>query len=87
MYLSVTGKGIGDHDYGHFVIEGKISLIYRLRRIKSTERNANLIKEYKKKKKLTDKCMKPCIFSSGSCFNIGNKIVISYLILSYCTYY
>lgn len=80
LFCVIAGDGLGDRDYGHFVIEGKISLIYKLEVIMTDGRDGilsyksiNASKERKKKRKIENRYTDFCLFSSDSCFNIGNK--------------
>ncbi|XP_050055024.1 uncharacterized protein LOC126549558 isoform X2 [Aphis gossypii] len=72
----VLGKGLGDVDYAHFVLDGEISLIYRLeiRRVVNRYGISKFILN-KNSQKLSEKKYKnvyvdTCTLSSDSCFNI-----------------
>lgn len=80
IIFCATGEGLGNVDCGHFVLEGKILMVYRLKVMESIDRFGNIkFKLYNEKlnnrKKYVEKYMETCIFSSDSCFNIGNKKV------------
>ncbi|XP_025192392.1 cAMP-dependent protein kinase type II-alpha regulatory subunit-like [Melanaphis sacchari] len=76
----VLGKGLGDVDYAHFVLEGEISLILRLEIRQIINRYGNVKYILKKNlQKLNEKKYKnvyvnTCTLSSDSCFNIGEDI-------------
>lgn len=83
MKFYIVGHGLGDLDYGHFVIEGKVSLIYRLKILKSIDRYGNLnfklsnaLGNSNKKKEYIDQYIDACTLSIDSCFNIGNYNII-----------
>ncbi|XP_050055022.1 uncharacterized protein LOC126549558 isoform X1 [Aphis gossypii] len=76
----VLGKGLGDVDYAHFVLDGEISLIYRLeiRRVVNRYGISKFILN-KNSQKLSEKKYKnvyvdTCTLSSDSCFNIGEDM-------------
>ncbi|KAF0771100.1 cAMP-dependent protein kinase type II-alpha regulatory subunit-like [Aphis craccivora] len=76
----VLGKGLGDVDYAHFVIDGEISLIYclEIRRVVNRygipkfilNKNSQKLSEKKYKNVYVD----TCTLSSDSCFNIGEDM-------------
>lgn len=79
MCFSAIGDGLGDIDCGHFIIEGKISLITRLKITKSVDFSRNIeLKLFDPSRQLTNKkkwmewYMDTCTFFSKTCFNIGN---------------
>ncbi|XP_050520487.1 cGMP-dependent protein kinase [Daktulosphaira vitifoliae] len=78
----VVGDKLGNIDYGHFMIEGKVNMIERLILLRSPNRYGQnfTYKLYdgkstlKKNQSLVDKFMKVCDFLGNSCFNIGECI-------------
>ncbi|XP_060864846.1 uncharacterized protein LOC132941015 [Metopolophium dirhodum] len=76
----VLGRGTGDVDYAHFVLEGEISLILHLEIKKIVNRYGNegfkLRKTSEKlyKKKYTNIYVDTCAFLPDSCFNIGENV-------------
>lgn len=76
FYFLITGDGLGNLNYAHFVIEGKISLIYRLKKIYNSVTNLGKISAKSNKIiKYSHKYLEICTFSSNACFNIGNEII------------
>lgn len=65
---------MGDLDHGHFVIEGTISLIYRLNVLENTDRYGNRNFKLSNNTALensVDHYIEASVLSSEACFNIG----------------
>ncbi|XP_026811220.1 uncharacterized protein LOC113552561 [Rhopalosiphum maidis] len=76
----VLGKDLGDVNHAHFVLEGEISLIFRLeirRMINRNKKEVFLLKKTSQKlneKKYENVYADICTLSANSCFNIGEDI-------------
>ncbi|XP_050426951.1 uncharacterized protein LOC126837164 [Adelges cooleyi] len=78
----VVGDEIGNVDYGHFMMGGKVNMIKRLKMIESpirltgqfTYRLYNGKRKLESRQKIIEEFLQICTFSGRSCFNIGESI-------------